>query len=91
MQRLLHPLLARPAHRAAFTGALLGALVWAMARHRPDDHFALAMACVLLLFGAASFVCHALALEPRSRRSVPAWIVCLGSGVLASLAGLNLL
>jgi hypothetical protein len=76
---------ANPLYRAFLAGLLLGSLAGGLALARPGDLFSCAMAVVLVVSGALSFVCHALSLQPQARQHVAGWLLVLGSGMLLAL------
>ena len=84
------------AAQALACGLALGVLVWLMAQLRQGNPVSQAMALMFVIAAATAFVFYALnrpgappaAGRPRLMR---VWLCLLGSGVLASLHGLNFL
>jgi len=81
--------------RALGVGLLLGALVWAMSRANQGSAFGMAMATLMVVAGALSFVLYAADARATPRRKtappVTLWVSALGLGLTGAITVLNLL
>ena len=73
-----------------FVGLLLGGIVWALdLSPQGGSVFGASMAIVVVLAGAASFVCYSLDRVQSARlERAQDWVVTIGIGILIALHGL---
>lgn len=79
--------------RALLVGAALGSVAWALSTAPEAGAYQLAMALIVIGFGSASFVAHALHERGVPLRKAAAalriWICALGSGVCLAILGMQ--